>query len=389
MDTDPFVFDFRPGAIHYGRGSVAGLGDVLADAGRDRGLVVCGSNVGANRDLMDPIEAGLGERLAGVFDGTTPDKRVATAVRVADRADELDADALVPVGGGSSLDVATVASALRADGRTLGDVRDEVEATGGIALPEDEDALTPLVPVPTTLAGADMSVIAGVTVDLGGEVVSTGVGGEALMPAAFCYDPALFETTPAGVLAGSAMNGFDKAVETLYSRNRSAITDATATRAIDALLDGLPAMLDSADAMDRAVAGIVLAQYGVSRPGSMTLNVLHAFGHGLRDAFGIQQGVAHAVVAPSVLRDLLESDADTEALRDAFDAAGAAGVVDAVARLRDELDLPTRLSAVEGVREDGLAEAARVTATDSLLANAPEGYELDAGATERLLRDAW
>ncbi|QLG27078.1 iron-containing alcohol dehydrogenase [Halorarum halophilum] len=389
MDTDPFTFDFQPGAIHYGRGRVADLGAALADEGLDRALVVCGSNVGANRDLMDPVEAGLGDRLVGVFDGTTPDKRAETAVRAAERADELDADAFVPVGGGSSLDVATVASALRADGRGVADVRSEVRETGGISMPDDESALTPLVPVPTTLAGADMSVIAGITVDLGDEVVSTGVGGEALMPAAFCYDPALFETTPRGVLAGSAMNGFDKAVETLYTRNRSAITDATATRAVRFLLDGLPSMFDSEAAMDRAVAGIVLAQYGVSRPGAMTLNVVHAFGHGLRDAFGMQQGVAHAVVAPHVLDDLLDSEADTEALSDAFDAHGDDGVVDGVTELRDRLGLPERLGDVNGTSRDGLDEAAEVTATDRLLANAPEGYELTEADARRLLDAAW
>ena len=389
MDTDPFTFDFRPGAIHYGRGAVDDLGGTLADRGLGRALVVCGSNVGANRDLMDRVEAGLDDRLVGVFDGTTPDKRVATAVDAAERADDLDADVLVPVGGGSSLDVATVASVLRADGRDLADVQAEVRDTGGISLPADESALTPLVPVPTTLAGADMSTVAGIAVSLGGEVVSTGVAGEALMPVAFCYDPALFETTPAGVLAGSAMNGFDKAVETLYSRNRSAVTDATATRAIGALLDGLPGMTEDADAMDRTVVGIVLAQYGVSRPGARTLGVVHAFGHGLRDAFGVQQGVAHAVVVPHVVRDLLDSDADTDALVEAFAAHGADDPADAVAELRDDLGLPARLVDVDGTSREGLAEAATVAASDALLSNAPEGYTLSEDDARRILEAAW
>ncbi|MFB6244382.1 MAG: iron-containing alcohol dehydrogenase, partial [Halobaculum sp.] len=247
MHTESFSFDYQPGAIHYGRGQAEQLEAILTDAGYERALVVCGSNTGANEALMEPIERGLGETHRGTFDGTTPDKRAATAVAVAQRADDLDADVLVPVGGGSSLDVATVASVVRADGRDTAAVRAEVRETGGIALPDDESALTPLVPVPTTLAGADLSTLAGITVELDDTVVATGVGGTALMPAAVVYDPALFETTPRSVLAGSAMNGFDKAIESLYAANRTPVTDATARRAVAYFDDGLPRLFDEMD----------------------------------------------------------------------------------------------------------------------------------------------
>ncbi|MFC7137150.1 iron-containing alcohol dehydrogenase family protein [Halobaculum litoreum] len=392
LDTPPFAFDYDPGAIRYGRGAVDGLGDALADRGLDTALVVCGSNVAANADLMEPIEGGLGDRLAEVFAGTTPDKRLREAARVVERADALGADAVVPVGGGSSLDVATVASVLRARGLSLADARAEVAETGGIATPDDPAGLTPLFPVPTTLAGADLSVIAGITAEVddgagGTETVSTGVGGAALMPTALWYDPALFETTPAGVLAGSAMNGFDKAVESLYAGTRTAVTDATATRAIRLLADGLPAMTDDPAAMDRAVAGVILAQYGISRPGDMTINVIHAFGHGLRDAFGIQQGLAHAAVAPHALRAMADAGVDLSLLAAAFDADSVEGAVAEVERVRDALDLPGSLSAVDGVDEAGLDEAARVAAADSLLSYAPAGYDLTV-ADARAVLDA-
>ncbi|MFC7068846.1 iron-containing alcohol dehydrogenase family protein [Halobaculum lipolyticum] len=394
LDTPSFAFDYDPGEIVYGRGAIDDLGDALADRGRDTALVVCGSNVGANAELMDAVEAGLGGRLAEVFAGTTADKRLREAARAVERADALGADALVPVGGGSSLDVATVASVLRARDLSLADARAEIAETGGIATPDDPAALTPLFPVPTTLAGADLSVIAGITAEVddgagGTETVSTGVGGAALMPAALVYDPDLFETTPAGVLAGSAMNGFDKAIESLYARTRTAVTDATATRAVRLLVDGLPDVTDDAAAMDRAVAGVVLAQYGISRPGDMTINVIHAFGHGLRDAFGIQQGLAHAAVAPHALRAMAEAGVDLSLLTAAFDVDSVEAAVAEVERVRDALDLPASLSAIEGVDETGLDEAARVAAADSLLSYAPAGYELTAADARAVLDAAY
>ncbi|WP_277555514.1 iron-containing alcohol dehydrogenase family protein [Halobaculum limi] len=394
LDTPPFAFDYDPGAIHYGRGCIADIGDALADRGLDTALIVCGSSVGGNADLMDAVEAGLGDRLVEVFAGTTPEKRLREAARAVERADDLGVDAFVPVGGGSSLDVATVAAVLRARGLSLEDARAEVRDTGGIATPDDPASLTPLVPVPTTLAGADLSVIAGISAEIddgegGTEVVSSGVGGTALMPTALFYDPALFETTPAGVLAGSAMNGFDKAIESLYSCNRTAVTDATATRAIRLLADGLPAMTDDETAMDRAVAGIVLAQYGISRPGEMTINVVHAYGHGLRDAFGIQQGLAHATVAPHAIRAMADAGVDLSILSSAFEVDSVEDAVTELERVRDELGLPARLSEVEGVDEAGLDEAARVTAEDSLLAYGPDGYDLSEADARAVLDDAF
>lgn len=41
---------------------------------------------------------------------------------------------------------------------------------------------------------------------------------ENLIPTAFYYDPNLFDTTLKDVLAGSAINGFDKGLEAIYLR---------------------------------------------------------------------------------------------------------------------------------------------------------------------------
>lgn len=419
MDTDAFGFEYVPATIEYGRGRAADLGDVVRRHGGDRALVVCGHNTGANDALMDPIREGLGETHVDTYVGTTPDKRIETAAAVAARAEETDADVFVPVGGGSSLDVATVASVLRAGDRTLAEVRETVAETGGVPMPDDTDRLTPLVPVPTTLAGADLSTLAGITVELDDRVVATGVGDPALMPAAVLYDPALFETTPRRVLAGSAMNGFDKALESTYAANGTPLTDATARRAVAYLDDGLSRLFgegdgdetpgpddqthrDDADrydseAVDRAVAGVVLAQYGISRPDGTTLNILHAFGHALRDTFGVQQGVGHAVIAPAALRAMADAGVDLTPLADAFDVVDATAVVERIETIRAALDLPTDLRTVtefDAPADDervaaALDDAAAATAADSLAANAPPALDLDAATARHVLEAAW
>jgi len=397
LDVPSFVHDFRPGAIHYGRRCVADLGEAMVDRGLDSALVVTGRNVGANREAMDPVEAGLGDRLAAVFDETSPEKRIGTAYDGVERMDDLGADTIVAVGAGSSLDVARVVRVLEADFRTLEEIRTEVEGTGTVAVPDDPDALTPLFVIPTTFAGADMSVAAAITYPAGdGGRAETIPVAKSNMPDELFYDPELFETTPTSTLAGSAINGFDKALETVYSAFANPITDATAVRSLRYLRDSLPRLRRAEDpaVMDRAVMGIVLAQYGVSIPEAYKINVVHAFGHALRNEFGLQQGVAHAIVVPRVLelifeqvdgrratlaRGLVETDVEDEA----------AAVVAAVEEIRDGLDLPARLRDVEGPTEEGLRDAAVYAREDPFMDLGPEGFDPSVDDLEGVLRDCW
>ena len=398
LNTSPFTFEYKPSDIHFGRGRVSELSELLAEHGCERALVICGTNVGSNDELMDPIKQGLGECLAGVFDGTTPEKSIETAFDGRDRMAALDADALIGVGGGSSLDVATAMNSLSSTGHTLSEVREQVAETGSIGAPE-ADELDVLVQIPTTFAGADLSSGGSVTVPMpDDERVGAGIGADVLMPDAVLYDPTLFETTPQSVLAASAMNGFDKGIETIYSRNRTPITDATAVRGTRMLTGSLPQLTDDtvdADALDRAVAGIVLVQYGISTRSALKISVIHGYGHALRHHFGIQQGTAHAVVAPHVVADLLDRGlARVDVLAEAFevDATGeerAAAIVEKIERVRDGLGLPARLRDVDGTDRTELDDVARLTADDPILEYGPEGYEPTVEEVERLLEAAW
>jgi len=402
--TRRFTFDYRPGELRCGRGCVADLADVLADRDLDSALVVTGTNVGANRDVMDPVEAGLGDRLAGVFDETTPEKYLATGLAAAQRVRAEDIDAMVAVGSGSSLDVAKVASALGSHDDPAAAARRAVEA-GSVPV-ADDGVPTPVVAVPTTLAGADLSVMGGVGLSLDpegtpdSEIPGGGVGDERLMPVALCYDLALFETTPKGVLCASAMNGFDKAVECCYSPYATPITDGTATRALSLMQSGFETLpegeMDEGNLYD-SVAGVVLAQYGISTPDAYRLSVIHAFGHGFSD-YGIHQGTAHAILAPHVLEYVFEEVDGRRALlaegfgvsdESATDGELAARVVDAVAGVRDDLGLPSRLREVDGLERDDFPDIVEVIVDDGLLDDAPVGIDPGPDEVERVLEAAW
>lgn len=396
LDVPAFSHDYQPGAIHYGRGCVSTIGDRLAERDIESALVVCGRNVGTNRDLMDPLTAGLQGIDVELFAETTPAKHLETVYEGVDRLRETGADAVVAVGAGSSMDVARFIRLLDSAYRPLDELVAEIEAEGTPAAPEDPAETVPLFAVPTTFAGADLSVAAAITYPMteSGRAETIPVA-EGLMPTGLFYDPALYETTPTDVLVGSAFNGFDKALEMAYSAFANPLTDATAVRGLAYLHDSLPDLRgDDPVVMERAVVGMLLAQYGVSMPEKYKCNVIHAFGHGLRNEFGIQQGIAHAVMAPHVLELLFEqTDGRRDLLADGLgvdtDGDPAPAIIDAVTEIRDGLRLPSRLRDLDGTDEDGLRRAAELTHEDAFMSIGPDGFEPTVDDVEAALVQAW
>jgi alcohol dehydrogenase len=125
-----------------------------------------------------------------------------------------------------------------------------------------------------------------------------------------------------------------------------------------------------------------------------TLSVIHAAGHGLTRTYDVQQGAAHAVMAPTVLEWLFERvDGRRDLLARALgveDAADpATAVVAAVEDVVAALDLPTRLRDVDGPTPEEFPAVAEAIRTDGFMPNAPEGLDPTAEELESLLKSAW
>ena len=388
-----FRFGYRPPVIRAGAGCIQSIGAEFEALGCDRVLVVCGRTVGQTDEVIEPVRTGLGEAHVGLFAQTTPEKRLETAIEGDALARTVDADALLAVGGGSSLDTAKQIAALSVR-ETPETALEECRDKGTFDIPGGR--VLPIGVVPTTLAGADLSIGAGVNADMPQatpDLVTGGISDPRLMPEVAVYDPDLAATTPREILAGSAMNGFNKGIETIYSSRSTPITDATARAGLRRLIDSLPSLGHhevTPGSMAPILEGIVLVQYGVSRRDGSTLSIIHAFGHGLSRTYDLQQGVAHAIVTPHVLEYVFEQvDGRREVLATALDVPEGAdtveGIVTQIRRLSTALELPTSLSEVPGPDPEDLPTVAREIAEDDLLANGPPGLEPTIADIESIL----
>ncbi|MEY7851654.1 iron-containing alcohol dehydrogenase family protein [Natrarchaeobius sp. A-rgal3] len=407
MNGNSFTFEYQPGAIHHGPGVVADVQATLEARGLSRALVVTDETLAEVPVVIDPVREGIGDALVDVFDGVTPEKYLRDAYEGAKLVREEDVDALVALGGGSSLDISKQISVLAGHDRPLEEVTEEILDREEMILPDEEASLTDIFAIPTTLPGADLSQVAGVKLSLEpgdaskAEIPSAGVSDRRLMPTAVFHDLELFSTTPDHILATSAMNGFDKGIEMLYSRHHTPVTDATATRGVRLLQSSLPSITDdetSEDDLSTVLQGIALAQYGLSTPNEYHASVIHSFGHALSRSYQIQQGASHAIAAPYALAYLFDNvdgrrDLLAEALgvddEGASDEETADAIVSAVESTRDALELPSSLRTVDGAERDHFSDLAQAVVDDPFMDAAPRDLEPDAEEIEDVFDRMW
>ena len=107
-----------------------------------------------------------------------------------------------------------------------------------ITLPRLSKERVPIVTVPTTMGGAELSRGAGfVDKDLGRKVV---VADSSTIPRSIVIDGQALATTPMSILLSTAMGQMRIAVETIYSTSHNPISDAMALHSLKMLVEYLP-----------------------------------------------------------------------------------------------------------------------------------------------------
>ncbi len=209
------VFTYGAPGLKFGLGARHELGHDLAQLEARRVLVVTDPGVaatGAPDDIVRSLRAASVE--AVLFDGTRiepTDGSLEEAIAFA-RA-EGPFDAIVAVGGGSSIDTAKAVNLLTTND---GELMDYVNApVGGGRAPKKP--LLPLIAVPTTTGtGSESTTIC--VLDVVSQHVKTGISHARLRPTFAVVDPELTVSQPAGVTAASGLDILCHALESYTAR---------------------------------------------------------------------------------------------------------------------------------------------------------------------------
>lgn len=355
------AFDARPHPrLVVGPGSVERLGEVVADSGgtrvllvTDAGLVAAGH---ARRAIAALERSGL---WVTVYHGVHENPTARDVERCAAAARAAVIDCLVGFGGGSSIDSARGANFLLTNG---GHMRD-YWGVGKAPRP-----FLPLVAVPTTSGtGSECQSFALIADDETHEKMAC--GDPKAMARAAVLDPTLTVSQPRGVTARTGIDAVAHALEAAVTTRRTLHSGLYAREAFRLTAGSLARVLDvPGDVAARGAMQLGAAYAGLAIENSM-LGAAHSAANPLTARLGMIHGEAVGVMLPHVLRfNAAEPGArriyhDLAAVAElvspsATDGEAVAALLSAVERLLEMGGLPRRLGSL-GVREEQLPVLAR------------------------------
>lgn len=350
LSAEPLVFEHRtrPQRVLFGSGRAPDhLRAELWRRGAARPMaVVTGSADAAARRLLDGVEVALW------FDEVVQHVPVETAERARALAEGRRVDLVVSVGGGSATGLAKA-----------------VALTTGL----------PVVAVPTTYAGSEVTDVWGMTE---GGRKRTGTD-DRVLPQTVVYDAELTASMPAALSVVSGLNAMAHSVDSLWGPRADPVATGLATEGARLLGQGLPLVAAHPEGLpgrERALAGAYLAAAAFAGAGS---GMHHKICHVLGGRFDLPHAPMHAVVLPHVLA--FNAPAAPEAARRVAEALRADDAVSGMGALYERLNPPRSL------RELGMPEADLPEAVELVLEQVPPSNPrpVDRDVLGVLLRAAW
>ncbi|WP_028216513.1 maleylacetate reductase [Paraburkholderia oxyphila] len=343
-----FIYKVRPARVIFGAGSLRHLEREVLELGAKRALVL---STPEQRALAQTIAGRLGTRAAGIYDRATMHVPVEVARDALAFAKSCGADCAIAVGGGSTVGLGKA-----------------------IAL----ESSLPILAIPTTYAGSEMTPIYGIT-----EAGLKRTGTDArVLPKTVIYDPELTLTLPVDLSVTSGINAIAHAAEGLYANDANPVMSLIAEEGIRALAQGLPGVRrDAADLAARSDAlygawlcGMVLGNVGMA--------LHHKLCHTLGGSFNLPHAQTHTVVLPHALA--CNAAHAPDAMRRIARAIGTDDAARGLYELARENGAPLALKTL-GMNEADLDRAADIAAANPYWNPRP----IERQALRALLQDAF
>ncbi|MGU7784293.1 maleylacetate reductase [Burkholderia sp. PU8-34] len=343
-----FTYAPLPGRVVFGAGSLDQLSREFNELGASRALLICTPE---QSDLAQSVASRLSSQCAGLFPKAVMHVPIDVAREAREYASHVGADCIVAIGGGSTIGLGKA-----------------------IAL----ESSIPILAVPTTYAGSEMTPIYGITEN--GEK-KTGRSLKVL-PRSVIYDPLLTLTLPVRMTATSGINAIAHCVEALYADNANPIASMMAEEGIRSLAQGLPRVAEHPEDLDARTACLYGAWLAGSVLAATSVALHHKLCHTLGGMLNLPHAETHTIILPHAA---------------AYNAAATPHAMARVARAlavddapQGLFDLAVRLEAPTSLEVLGMRSTDLDWVTDTALAAPyPNPRPLQREAIRALLEDAY
>ncbi|HKS90866.1 MAG TPA: maleylacetate reductase [Tepidiformaceae bacterium] len=322
-----FLYCAEASRIVFGIGAIRHVQREVKLLGASRALVL---STPEQRTDAERIAQLLGDCAAGIFAKAVMHVPVETARLGSAEAQKHHADCIVAVGGGS---------------------------TTGLAKAIALESAQPIVAIPTTYAGSEVTPVYGLTED---GVKRTGKD-RRVLPRTVIYDPELTLSLPATLTLTSGINAIAHAAEGLYAKDGNPIMNLFAAEGIRALAAALPLLRQDPRNLDARSEAFYGAWLCGTVLGNVGMSLHHKLCHTLGGSFNLPHAEVHTVILPHAIA--YNASAAPRAMRQIASALGAQSAPEGLYDLAHTQGAPCALRDI-GMREGDLDRAAELAAAN-------------------------
>lgn len=279
-----------PTEITYGPNSLKEVKNIIDKQGFKNALIVTDPGI-SKTGLTDKLIKHVKHINYDIYYECKPNPTVKNCNDALEKLKAINADVVIAIGGGSSIDVAKAVALLATNGG-------KIESYEGIDT--FENGLLPLIAIPTTAGTASEVTSFTVITDEEREYKFT-IGGVKISPKWAVVDPVLTLTLPPSVTAATGLDALVHAIESYTSKMANPITKALAREAIRKISRNLRQAVYNGDTLkyrDEMLMGSLLAGLAFN---NTRLGNCHALSHPISAIYGVPHGIANAVLIPHVM----------------------------------------------------------------------------------------
>ena len=353
---------------YHGSGAIAEIPNEIAARGFKKAFVASDPDLvkfGITAKVTDLLDAA--QVPYEVYSDIKPNPTIENVQHGVEAFKASGADCIVAIGGGSSMDTSKAIGIIIANPEF-----EDVRSLEGVA--PTKNPCTPIIAVPTTAGTAAEVTINYVITDVERKRKFVCVDPHD-MPVVAIVDPDMMSSMPKGLTASTGMDALTHAIEGYTTKAAWAMTDMFHLEAIRLIAQNLRDAVAEAKSGEPGSGreGMALAEYiagmGFSNVG---LGIAHSMAHTLGAVYDTPHGVACAMALPIVME--YNASETGEKYREIARAMGVAGVDDmsqneyraaavaAVAKLGQDVGIPTKVDGLKEEDLDFLSESAHADA---------------------------
>ena len=342
-----------------GPGSSGRLGQSVAGLGHEKILIVTDAVI-ARLGLLQPITDALtaGGAAYAVFDEITPDAPIPLIERGIAFYQEHGCDAILAVGGGSSMD------ASKAIAVSIANPKKSLRSLAGYF--KGLNTPVPIYAVPTTAGTGSEVTVAAVIADPERQSKLVIVDPR-MVPKMAALDPTLCTGLPPHITAATGIDALTHAIESFVGNWATPYTDGMALSAVGLIFENLRTACTQGNDLQAREKMLLASTYAGMAFTRANVGYVHAIAHQFGGRYHTPHGLANAIVLPHVLRyslpditDRLAALAVRARLGDESEREDvlAQKFIDGVVALERDIGIPTHLDALREADIPALARAA-------------------------------